>query len=103
MLNMFPGVTKHYIAMARNQANADKIGLPITPGKYTMKKLQDSQINHFLDFLHYRDLVQDLANRTRTVSLSTGRKATMPNVVRTVHKAALICLYEAAPGPCGIS
>ena len=96
MLQMFPGVTKHYVEMARNHANAEKVGLPITPGKYTRKRLQDSQINHFLDFLQHGNLVQDVASGTRSVCLSTGRKTTMPNVVRTVHKAELIRLYEAA-------
>ena len=96
LMTMFPGVSKYYVEMARAHAKDGKVGLPITPGKYTRKKLKDSQIHHFLDFLQYSKLVQDVASGTRNVTLSTGRKATMPNVVRTVHKAEIVRLYEAA-------
>ena len=96
IMSMFPGVTKHYVERARKHAGAGKTGVPIVPGVYTRKKLTDDQINHFLDFMQYGNLVQDVASGTRNVKLSTGRKTAMPNVVRIVHKAEIIRLYEAA-------
>ena len=40
--------------------------------------------------------MQDVANGTRTVKLSTGQKTKIPNAVGTVHKAEAICLYLGA-------
>ena len=96
IMSMFPGVSKHYVQMARNHVQTEKVGLPIISQKYKRKTLKDSQIHHFLDFIQQSNLVQDVASGTRTVSLSMGRKAAMPNVVRTLHKAEIIRLYEAS-------
>ena len=59
-------------------------------------KLSDAQINHFLYFLQYGGVMQDDASETRSVKLSTGRRATTLNAVRTVHKAEIIRLYTSA-------
>ena len=40
--------------------------------------------------------MQDVASGTRSVKLSTGRRATILNAVRTVHKAEIIRLYTSA-------
>ena len=71
-------------------------GVPIEPGKYFHVKATDEQINLFLDFIQFSGLVQDVASGTRTVKLSSNRKISMPNVIRTVHKAEVIRLYEGA-------
>ena len=92
--DIFPGTSKHYIEQARKHAANRKIGMPIEAGKYCRKRLADQQINHFLDFIQYGGLVQDVASGTRQVTLSTKRKAVMPNVIRMVHKAEIIRLYE---------
>ena len=94
LLQIFPSATKHYIEMARKHAGKGATGMPIVPAVYTRKKLKDYQIDHFLDFMQFSNLIQDVASGTRTVTLSTQKKATMPNVVRTVHKAEIIRLYE---------
>ena len=70
--------------------------MPIEPGQYSRKKLSDAQINHFLDFLRYGGVMQDVASGTRSVKLSTGSRATIPNAVRTVPKAEIIMLYTSA-------
>ena len=98
VMNMFSGVSKHYEEVARKHAADGKTGMPIVSQKYTRKRLTDNQIKHFLDFVQYSKLVQDVASGTRNVTLSTQRKVFMSNVVRTVHKAEMIRLYEAACG-----
>ena len=40
--------------------------------------------------------MQDVASGTRSVKLSTGRRVTIPNAVRTVLKAEIIRLYTSA-------
>ena len=96
LLEMFPNVTKHQIERARKHASLGLGGIPIEPGKYFRTKVTDDQINHFLDFIQYGGLVQDVASGTRLVKLSSNRKISIPNVVRTVHKAEIIRLYEGA-------
>ena len=92
--NMFPGTTKHYIEKARLHACAGKVGMPIEPGVYCRQRLKDYQVDHFLDFMQQGGFVQDVASGTRRVTLSSGKKSVMPNVVRTMHKAEIIRLYE---------
>ena len=93
---MFPGITRHLIDRARKHAALGFCGNPIEPGKYFRVKLTDQQINHFFDFIQFSGLVRDVASGTRSVTLSSNRKDIMPNVVRTVHKAEVIRLYEGA-------
>ena len=78
---------------ARQHAAIATSGAPIESGKYTIKKLRDVQINHFLDFLQHGSVMQDVASVIRTVKLSTGRKTKIPNAARTIHKAEGIRLY----------
>jgi len=96
MLEMFPGTTRHQIDRARKHAGMGLCGVPIETGKYFGIKITDEQINHFLDFIQLSGLVQDVASGTWSVKLSSNRKVSMPNVVRTVHKAEVIRLYESA-------
>lgn len=69
------------------------LGRPLEPGKFSRNKLTSSQINHFLDFLQFGGVIQDVASGTRTVELANGRKSIMPNVVRIMHKAEIVRLY----------
>ena len=70
--------------------------MPIEPGHYSRKKLSDAQSYNLLDFLQYGGVMQDVASGTRSVKLSTGRRVTIPNAVRTVLKAEIIRLYTSA-------
>jgi len=54
-------------------------GVSIEPGKYYCTKVSEEQINHFLDFIQFSGLVQDVASGTRSARLSTNRKVAMPN------------------------
>ena len=87
LTDKFKFITLYDVNQVRKHASNDKAGIPIEPGHYSRKKLSDAQLNHFLDFLQYGGVMQDVAIGTRSVKLSTGRRATILNVVRVVHKA----------------
>jgi len=70
--------------------------MPLVLGEYTRKNLSDAQINHFLDFLQRGGVMQDAASGTRSTKLSSGRKTTISNAVRTVHRAEIIRFYISA-------
>ena len=78
------------VKQARKHASNGKAGMPIEPGHYSRKKLSDAQIKHFLYFRQYGEVMQDVASGTRSVKLSIGRRATILNAVRMVHKAEII-------------
>ena len=92
LIDKFKGITL-YVNQIRKHASNNKAGMPIEHGHYSRKKLSDAQINHFLDFLQYGGVMQDVAIGTRSVKLSTGRTATILNAMRVVHKAEIIRLY----------
>ena len=96
MLDKFKGIALYDVKQARKHTSNEKAGMPIEPGHYSHKKLSDAQINHFIDTLQYGGVMQDVASGTRSVKLSTGRRATIPSAVRTVHKAEIIRPYTSA-------
>ena len=93
LIDKFKGITLYDVNQVRKHASNNKAGMPIEHGHYSRKKLSDAQINHFLDFLQYGGVMQDVAIGTRSVKLSTGRTATILNAMRVVHKAEIIRLY----------
>ena len=93
---MFPGSTRRQINKARKHASIRLSGIPIEPGKFIRVKVTGGQTHHFLDFIQFSGLVQDVASGTRSVKLSSNDKISMQNVIRTVHKAEVIRLFEGA-------
>ena len=96
LLEMFEGISLNEIKNARQHAAKATPDTPIEQGKFYRENLTDAQINQFLDFLQYGRVMQDVANGTRKVKLSTGRKTKIPTVVRAVKKAEAIRLYVSA-------
>ena len=88
MIEIFQGVMLYNIKQARKHAAKDQAGMPVKPGLYCQKKLNDAQINHFLDFLHGA-VMQDVASGTHSAKRFSGRKSNIPNAVRTYQ-----CLYQ---------
>ena len=96
LTKIFPGVTKYQVEKARKHADLGLAGIPIEPDKYHRLRVSEAEINLFLDFIQFGGLVQDVPSGTRSVKLSSHKKVMIPNVVRTVHKAGIIRLYEGA-------
>ena len=72
LVDMFDGISICDIKKARQHAAKVTPGTTVEPGVFSRKKLTDAQINHFLDFLQYGGIMQDVASGTRSVKLSTG-------------------------------
>ena len=72
VVDMFEEITLNDIKKARHYAAKATPGVPVEPGKFCQKRLTDAQTNHFLNFLQYGGVMQDVASGTRTVKLSTG-------------------------------
>ena len=86
LLDKFKVITLYDVKQARKHALKNKAEIPIKYSRCSPKKLSDDQINHFLDFLQYGGVMQDVASETRSVKLSTGRRAIILEAVRTVDK-----------------
>ena len=69
LMRLFPSVTKHQIERERKHASCGQAGMPIEPRKYHRSKVTEAQINHFLDFIQFNGLVQDVSSGTRSVKL----------------------------------
>ena len=92
MLDKLKVITLYDVKQARKHALNDNAEISTKPGRYSPKKLTDDQINHFLDFLQYGEVMQDVANESRSVKLSTGRRAIVLKAVRTDDKSEIIRL-----------
>ena len=76
MLKLFRDISKHLIEKAKMHAAGGKAGMLKEAGKYVKKRLTDAPVNHFLDFLQFSVVMQDVASGTKTVKLTSGRKVT---------------------------
>ena len=55
--------------------------------------LPPAKLDHFLDFVNRPYFYQDVAFGTRKLTLNSGEKITMPNVIRKVTRATMIKQY----------
>lgn len=82
------------IDQARLHAKNVGPALPVDNLTITRDRLDESKMDHFIDFVSRPEFVQDVAYGTKTIKLSHGEKLTIPNVVRTVIASRIIELYE---------
>ena len=69
--------------------------LPVQPvAKQTREKVDPAKLDHFLDFFTSSNIVQDLPFGRKTLTLSSGTKIDIPNVIRTVLPSRLIKQYN---------
>ena len=62
--------------------------------KQTREKVDPAKLDHFLDFVTSSNIVQDLPFGRKTLTLSSGKKIDIPNVIRTVLPSRLIKQYN---------
>ena len=65
LVDLFERITLNDIKKARQHAAKATPGAPVEPGKFCQQRLTDAQINHFLDFLQYGGVMQDVASGTK--------------------------------------
>ena len=56
--------------------------------------LNKAKVDHFVEFSNRPYFYQDVSYGTRVLKLQSGERLTMPNVIRTVTKSALISEYQ---------
>ena len=93
LMELIPGLTKWRIDEDRKHAFQTKPGQPIDPPEIHWTRLDAVKVDHFLDFLASPSFLQDVPYDTRTLTLSSGEKIEIPNVVRTLIASRLVQLY----------
>ncbi|ESP02999.1 hypothetical protein LOTGIDRAFT_156957 [Lottia gigantea] len=94
LLDLIPGLTKYRIDQARKHAMEAGHAQPVESHPVIRKRLDDTKVDHFLDFISRPEYTQDVAYGTKNMKLSHGEKLEIPNVVRTVIASRLIDLYK---------
>ena len=90
-----PRLTRYEFTAARRYMLEVGAGLPVQPAaKETREKVDFAKLDHFLDFITSSNIVQDLPFGRKTLTLSTGMKIDIPNVIRTVLPSRLIKQYN---------
>ena len=74
------------IKLARSHAKKNGPGAEVPKIVNHRVRLDTNKVDHFVDFINRPYFYQDVAFGTRKLSLSSGLKITMPNVVRTVTR-----------------
>ena len=57
-------------------------------------RIDQSKLDHFLSFINRPYFYQVVAFGMRTMTLNSGEKIQMPNIIRTVTRSTMIALYQ---------
>ena len=88
-------LSRYEFTAARRYVHEVGAGLPLQPAaKQTREKVDSAKLDHFLDFITSSNIVQDLPFGRKTLTLSSGTKIDIPNVIRTVLPSRLIKQYN---------
>ena len=90
----YGGVSKWQIKKAR--AHAKLNGPGSIPEKTISHRvcIDQSKLDHFLSFINRPYFYQDVAFGMRTMTLNSGEKIEMPNVIRTITRSTMVALYQ---------
>ena len=86
----FENFSDRQIKKARAQAKSEGPGVPIEKIPRHRIRIQQRQLDHFLEFTMRPYYYQDVAYGTRTIKLENGEEFVIPNVVRTVAECTII-------------
>jgi len=89
----FENLSDRQIKKARAQAKTGGPGVPVEKVPQHRIRLNQHQLDHFLEFTMRPYYYQDVAYGTRTIKIESGEELTMPNVVRTVARCTIINQY----------
>ena len=90
----YGGVSKWQIKQAR--AHAKLSGPGSIPEKTVSHRVRidQSKLDHFLSFINRPHFYQDVAFGMRTMTLNSGEKIEMPNIIRTVTRSTIVAQYQ---------
>lgn len=88
-----PGLSHYKFYSAKKHAQNIGLGVPAQTSKIPRSKINDGQLDHFLDFITSNHLIKDLPIGEKTLQLSTGELIQTPNVIRSIAPATIIRQY----------
>ena len=89
----FENLSDRQIKKARAQTKTSGPRVPVEKVPQHRIRLNQHQLDHFLEFTMKPYYYKDLAYGTRTLKLGSGEELPMPNVVRTVARCTIINQY----------
>ncbi|KAK3109197.1 hypothetical protein FSP39_025224 [Pinctada imbricata] len=90
---MIPNLTQWRYYAAKRHSDDIGCGLPVPQVKIHRNKIDESQLEHFIDFITSSSVIKDLPFGTKTMKLSTGEVVTVPNLIRSLAPTSLITQY----------
>ena len=91
---LIPGLSKWRIDQARQHAIKTGKGQPVPSQPIFRQKIEQSKIDHFIDFISRPEFIQDVAFGTKTLKLDSGEKIIIPAVIRTRIPSRIIDQYK---------
>ena len=79
---------------ARNHSNSDGCGAPVVPQKISRKKINDGQLEHFIDFITSSNVIKDLPYGMKTMKLVSGEIIEVPNLIRCLAPSSIVEQYS---------
>ena len=89
----FENLSDRQIKKVRAQAKSKEPGMLIEKIPRHSIRIQQHQLDHFLEFIMKPYYYQDVAYCTRAIKLESGEEFVIPNVVRTVAKCTISNQY----------
>ena len=87
-------VTRYQVKRARKLAKLHGPGnVPKKEAKHRVR-LDMVKVAHFLEFANRPYIYKDVAYGSRKLTLDTGEKISMPNVIRTVTRSTMVHQYQ---------
>ena len=91
--DLLPEITKYQLFQAKKHLISCGRGQPLPAIPKYRVSVTLSKIDRFIEFISSPHFVQDVAQGTRTLELSSGETISMPNVVRNMVAARIIKRY----------
>ena len=92
--NKIPSVTSHKYYTAKKHGKELGVGAPVSEEKQTKERVDDSKLDHFLDFITSSHTIKDLPFGEKTLTLSTGELLQIPYVIRCLAPATIVKQYS---------
>lgn len=88
-----PSVTQHKFYSAKKHARESGVGAPVPQEKQAREKVDNSKLEHFLDFITSSQVIKDLPLGEKILTLSTGELIQTPYVIRCLAPATIVRQY----------
>jgi hypothetical protein len=94
---LIPGISRHHFTAARRHAaqfGASSLSIQIgSQSTILRQRIDPNQVEHFIEFITSKNIIQDLPFGRRKLRLSSGEEIDIPNVIRLLIPSRLIDQY----------